>query len=243
MSYLILVDEHEQDELVPLLKQWSDANVIQTGLNTAGLADIVWHDKDSKMEQIERKKWNQLVSDGIEKCEYQLNKHLATGAKTIFVVEGLAIPYAKGILIYEERNSKAGNHVWTISGSHQTNYQMFENWFVSLERQGVLVWKTPNVDVTVAAIVELVKTANKQSLNTLNRHLKLKSPFKANPYVMTLTGIDKGGIGVTLAEALINHYKNPWAVFNASPQDIANNIPGMGVVKARQLLQALGRNI
>jgi ERCC4-type nuclease len=109
------------------------------------------------------------------------------------------------------------------------------------------VWRTPNTQATAATIIELVKSANKSQLSALARHLKISQPFNINKHVMTLMGVEfpkgQAGIGVILAEALIAHYGTAWNVFNSSPQNIADNIQGMGLVKARQLLSAIGRKV
>jgi len=128
---------------------------------------------------------------------------------------------------------------------HNVPASMLEAWLQGLDECGVGVIYTVNSVHTAKSLVARYKNAQKpaEEHTTLRRIIKPKIITKSpNPYVKTLMGIAGAELGEVKAEALIEHFGNPFSLFMASVDEICE-VEGIGRKTAEKILRAIGREV
>ena len=262
---MLKVDSHEPIAIETMLKQVLGDLVGRGPLNQHGFADYTFNWWDGTLDQTERKHVEEILT-GLEDVEYQLVGEIFhhPDAKMNLIIEGLAAPTPLGIQTYRpSKNYK----VWTQYRTYKIPFQRYERWKIDLERQGVLIWQTADEYGTAQALVAMYKSAQVTGNNVLMRHLKVKGvvqpkpeevveeekrrkenhlplkPWKPDPYVQTLINTPDNGFGVEIAERAINLFRTPWDLYRQDVDTLANHIPGVSKIKARQFLKAVGRDV
>ena len=243
---MFAVDSHEPLNIEALLRP-AIPDLIRSNLNSIGYADYLWTGYGTLIEQVERKTVGEVLS-GFEHVEAQLLSQVNGSARPrlanqILLVEGVVAPSAKEPNQTVTYQLASNGSSYRVLHSYKMPYTRYVSWLVSLERAGILVWHTHDWIGTAHALIQLYKAAQRadQTSTALRRHLKDKPVWTPDPGVQTLMGIQGAKLGPVLAEALIAHYKTPWAVLSASPQDIAQNVKGVGLQRAQQIIRAIGR--
>ena len=235
------VDTYEPIEIEALLKQ-SLPDTFRTELNANGFADYLWYTADNLPEQAERKQVTEILSD-MAGVEYQLGNEIADVPdlfNMILIVEGIVEATPTGVQTF--LLAKNGNY-FRKSRSYNFSYARYEGWKIAQSRAGVLVWLTSSWLTTVQALVQFQKSAENNNHTALNRHLKQRPKFKRNPFVETLMGIKDANIGPELGQVITQVWGNPWDFIRQSPEAIAEYTPGIGIPKARTILEAFGRKL
>ncbi len=255
MNELILkIDEFEPDNIEELLSQ--SIPTVRGNLNRNGWADYMWPMYNGLTEQAERKQVNEILSDP-PAVEEQIRKELQAKPEAILwlIVEGVCQPIQldngrEGTVVYGKRMCNAyksygkrtpEEHYIPGHVSKQP-YERFQSFLTGLERVGVRVRHTMDYMTTAKVLIQMAKSAQSPS-STLQRHNKPQVSFHPNPQVMNLLGVYKSGIGVELAERLIDYYGSMWNVAQMDPEDIAQDVQGMGIGNATTLLKAIGRSV
>ena len=254
---MLKVDSHEPVAIETMLRQVLGDLVVRGPLNQHHFADYTYNWWDGTLDQTERKHVEEILT-ALEDVEYQLVSEIFhhPDAKMNLIIEGLAAPTPLGIQTYRpSKNYK----VWTQYRTYKIPFQRYERWKIDLERQGVLIWQTADEYGTAQALVAMYKSAQVTDNNVLMRHLRVKGavqpkpddweetngkkPWKPDPYVQTLINTPDNGFGVEIAERAIDLFGTPWDLYRQDIDTLANHIPGVSKVKARQFLKAVGRNV
>jgi len=234
------IDDFEPTDIELLLKQ-AIPEVIRAPLNANGFADYQWLMYTGRGEHVERKQVNEILSD-MPHVEEQLRGHLENQPDHILwlLVEGIITPHdvdPRRTVIYAKRSKSA--EVFVPIRDFGMPFERFEGFLTSLERTGVRVRRTVDYYAT-ARVLAHMETSAQRPHTVLQRHIKPRITFKPNAQVMTLLGAHKSGIGPELAENLIKVYGNVAAIIRTTPEEIADSVPGVGLKKAKQLLEAFG---
>ena len=256
MSELILkIDEFEPDEIEDLLKQ--SLTVARGQLNRGGWADYMWPTYNGLIEQVERKQVGEILSDQ-PAIEEQIRRELQEKPEATLwlIVEGVArsIPLSgsnrEGTAVYKARmcntyknyGHREPEEHFVVSHISKQPYERFTSFLTGLERIGVRVKFTVDYEATAKVLVQMAKSAQSPP-TTLQRHNKPQITFRPNPQVMNLLGLYKSGVGPEMAEKLVDFYGSLWHIAQMNPEDIAADVPGMGVVSATKLLETIGRTV
>mgnify|MGYP001565151833 CR=1 FL=1 len=234
----MMIDSYEPVEIEALIKQVIPDS-FRTDLNRNGLPDYCWYMFDTTLEGAERKQVGEVLSD-MDGVEEQLTRELYTCKKLILIVEGVLEPKPGGCQSYIL--NKDGRY-YRPNRFFKTQYSRYEGWLVSLERQGMLVWRTPSWIATAEALVRLQRSAERERHTALQRYVKPRPEFHPDPQVMSLMNIVDGGIGPELATRLIATFRTVYNVLRAPPELLAEQVDGMGLVRAKTLLRAAGRDV
>ena len=245
------IDDHEPDNIEALLKQ-SLKEVIRAPLNQHGYADYVWNMLDGEVEQVERKRASEILG-GIEHVEDQLRRELQSKphARLWLLVEDVVLPTPTGTVVMKIERHR-GKECLMPGIQFNMRYSRFETWMTALERIGVRVKRTADYRATAIALALMESSAQHQT-TILHRHQKLRVAWHPNPQVMTLMGTYRveivdgkektisAGIGPELAEKILGEFRSIANFVNLPPEMIADLVPGMGIVRAKKLLEAFGR--
>jgi hypothetical protein len=238
----IRMDEYEPTNIEGLLKQ--NLLVTRASLNHgAKLADYVWSTSTQGYEQAERKTVNEVLSN-MERVEYQLSEELNRAPELdklenlILIVEGVLQPSGTGS---QEYIINSNGSVFRKGRYYKTQHSRFMGWLVAQERAGILVWRTSSYIDTADALARFVTSASTLEHSALRRYLKFKEQWSPNPHIQTLMGIEKAEIGPVLGKVLVDIWRTPWNLMQQTAENIATLTPGVGLVKARQILKAFGR--
>ena len=230
------IDNHEPSELVELLRQSTTMEVL--ALNSQGYADYMWWDGDQD-KQIERKTWNDLLSD-LGSIETQLMRQLDNHPECTLalLIEGIAVP-GKGIIGGTSilKPAKGGKGLYYKSRETKVNMQAIYAWIYQVSNY-IPVYHTPDLYSTAKAIVAFYSSDQKDGHSTFNRHLK-EVTFHPNPQVTSLMGMVPG-IGPVKAEALIGKFGTVWSILSATPEQLAM-VHGVGVKETTKWLRLIGR--
>lgn len=250
----MLIDEFEPQDIEAVITQ-SLPGSMRSPLNRNRFADYLWYDYASKPEQAERKHADEILAK-IGDTEYQLGSEVAEylgivkpdDAVFVLIVEDPVEPIPTGLQTFTlAKNGRYFRPQRKYTGQSGSMYARFEGWLVALERFGIIVWRTSSWIGTAHALIRWAKSAEHEKTSILQRHMKLKPAFHPNPHVQTLMGIrmpkGKKGFGPELAEAAVDTFGSAWGVLSASPEVLAENLDGMGVAWARDILQAVGRKV
>jgi ERCC4-type nuclease len=246
------VDNHEPLDIEQLIQQSVDA--IRGPLNDAGYADYLWTMWNGVTEQVERKQVGEILGN-MNRVEEQLrSEHQAHPDAVLWLlVEGILEPGfvngKEGVWSMQKklsRSNKQGRspeeHLVPVH-FYRTRILKYEGWLTSLERVGLRVRRTNDYINTAMVLVQMEKSAQRPH-SVLQRHNKLQIKFHPDPQVMTLLGAYKSNIGPSLAERLVGKagtFPTVRELMNASPELIAELVPGMGVVSAQKMLDSFGR--
>jgi hypothetical protein len=238
---MLKVDEFEPVNILTLLQQ-THPDLIQTALNRSGFADYVWElaspVQGDIIEQAERKQVAEILSD-MTHVEEQLRGEIERHPNTILIVEGIAEPTpSRGIRTF---NLTPNGRGFRPGKEFNTPYERFEGWLISLERVGIVVWRTSSWMATARSIHQWYSSAQRTEHQALQRYLKTRPLWMPNPQVESLMNIKKGGVGPERAERLIEVFGTVWDVLRQDPDFINEMVPGMGLTAAKKLLNAAGR--
>lgn len=240
----LFVDINEPDEIVHLLAP--AVNVKKVILNIRGYADYMWLDVNRQLVQVERKQWPEMLTD-VASVEHQLRRYLPNTTELHLLVEGVAEPTPYGIDTYKKSEGKPyyrANWSFGIQGKSRPGaYAQVMAWFWQLDKCGITVHQTANLEATAYALASWYKNSQKEEHTTLNRYYKERVQIRyLNPQVMTLMGIEGAGLGQQKAELLIETFGSVIDVLTADAEDIVK-LPGFGVVATKKLLNAVGRTM
>lgn len=239
MANLFKVDEFEPLQIEAIIKQ-AIPDTVRAPLNRYQIADYAWKEViNGELEQQERKQVSEIMAD-MESVEYQLLRYLQTSSNLTLIVEGILEPEATGCRVFQ---LTPNGRYFRGGYRYKTPYKKYEAWLIGLERQGVNVWRTASWVGTAHALVLWYQSAQREEHTTLNRHIKPKPDFHPDPHVMTLMNISRANLGPELAERLIKVFETPWKVMQQPPEIISEYIDGIGIGKAKQILQAFGREV
>ena len=230
---MITIDIHEPSQALTLMDQSVSCKV--EDLNGNGWADYRWQDYGGTYVHVERKTWGELLAD-LGHVEDQLRRHLSSQpkARLSLLLEGVTIPVASGSAILRPANREA-----ILIKGHYSAIRLSQvyAWLYQIEKF-VEVYTTPNYEATCMALVAFYKGDQKETHETLHRHIK-KVTFHPNPQVTGLMGL-LPDIGEKRAEALIDRFVTPWNVLSSTPEELAT-VPGIGKILSKTILQRVGR--
>ena len=234
----IQVDNHEPPDLVDLLRQTSSVEVLP--LNSQGLADYRWQDSENEIVQLERKTWNDLLSD-LSSVEDQLMRQMEAQPldhRLILLVEGIVVPsndimYSTAVL----KRAKGKGRIYHESRKSKVSLQSLYAWLYQVAKY-IAVYQTSDLLSTAKAIVAFYSSDQKDKHSTFSRQLKVMD-FHSNPQVTSLMGMVPG-IGPVKAESLIGKFGTVWQILSASPEQLTV-VHGVGIKEATRWLRAIGR--
>jgi len=244
---MIVVDLHEPPEIVAFLKQSIDT-LPKTNLNTSRWADYMWSTWDKGIEHVERKQWGEILS-GMDKVERQLRLEYQAhpSARLYLLIEGVIDPDSSGVTIMKRRRipipGRKGTEVaWVGSWHSRQPYARVSAWLSAIQRMGIYLVFTQDHLSTAQMLVQMFKTSQRQS-TTLNRYTKPDIQFHENPQIMSLIGAYNTGISVVLAERVIRDFTTIHNMLGYSPEMVASTVEGIGIVKAKQMQRAFGKDV
>lgn len=217
-----------------------------TTLNIQGQADYLWVDGEGHIRQWERKQIGEILSD-MDAVEEQLNREMRTSEELTLSIEGVWMPTADGIQIY---NVTAGNKFWRPGFKYDRRPGLTSklmSWIWSLQHVvGIEVITTPHLDATAHAIAAAFRQSYKkpEEHTTMRRYLREHiAPFSPNPHVenfIRLVGAGKRGTGIgpERAQKLIERFGTFW---NAINQPKAVLEIWIGKSATENLFTAIGR--
>jgi hypothetical protein len=236
----MIVDEFEPREIeISLLQVFADT--VRGPINRAGFADYLFQDYSSENEQFERKQPGEILSD-MNGVEYQLRKELDKVRRTNLIVEGIVTPTPDG----KCQLWKLASNARVIRPGHAYNFQYarYEAWLWGVEEAGVRVWRVNDWAATADAIAMRARQVLRPDHHTLDRYLKqLPSARHDNPQVQCLIDFKGVMIGPEKAVELIKVFGTLWDLLRASPETIAEYVPGVGLGLAKKLLAGVGRPV
>lgn len=237
---MLLMDIYEPDQMKVLLGQVVEVD--QVPLNTSGMADYMWQAVDGHWCQVERKQWGEVLGD-LDGVEEQLRRELKNADELGLLIEGVAEPTPYGIDVYKKAEDKPyyrmmhsyGNSLRPRSGF----YGQVQAWLWSLDKAGVSVYQTSNLQATATTLIAHFKQGLKEEHTVLNRYVKSRVVLKdLNPNVHMFMAIP--GVGEDRAKKLADWFGNLWALSNAEVADICR-VDGIGPQLAAKILRSLGR--
>jgi len=249
----IMVDIYEPKEIEDIIKQV--VSTIRMTLNHSedGYADYLWFACDGHRIQVERKQVNEILSS-IDDVEEQLGREVNNGVEeTVLLIEGVCSPIPGEVRAMQTyRKPAAGKTARDIlipGKQYKINYAGYQAWKSQLDKAGITIVETFDWFATALTLVALYNNSQKVEHTTLRRYIKEHITVKPfNEHVITLMGIRGVNLGEARAKALIERYGTVWYTINQSAEDIAETLVGderkkrLGLVTARKLLSAIGRN-
>lgn len=243
-------DVHEPTDIVRILAQVFP-ELYKTNLNEEGFADYYWDGESMESVypghngeyQLERKTVVDLVN-GIESIEDQLRRQnqLHPHCRLRAIIEGDIEPAPGGVTVYTRqsgRDNMKGTFMRTRPGMYESIIGAILGWNEFLE-----VHSSASYVSTAHMILEMYKRDQKpeEERETFKRYFKVIdwNPNKQVVRAMGAAGNDSN-FGVKKAEAAIKVFGTAWALFSASPEEIASKVPGLSVDGARLLLRNFGR--
>ena len=247
-THLILVDVNEPNDMVELLAQ--SVKVATAAINLDHWADYYWWGHKDSTHQVERKQWPEILPN-LDKVEDQLDTERFQADTTTLMIEGLPVLTPYGVDSYSvswsdspkrRRPGPSLRRLWgTGSKTHPriNLYGRVMSWLYRLDRSGVTIVQTPNMQASAIALISMHNNSLKEEVAAFSRFFKPRVVAKKRqPYVTTLMGVQGGGIGEVSAKRLIKEFINPYNVFNAPTRDIINLL---GPSRGAQFLKAIGR--
>jgi len=236
---LLYIDSNEPINIVRGLYPTVQSAVTPT--NVWGKADYYWVDPRGNERMIERKQIGEALSD-IDAVEEQLGRHLHECDELTLLVEGVAIPTARGVQMF---TYNSGKEQW-LEGyelSHQP--KLWSRWMsfkYSLERHaGVHVEEVSHWYATVEYISTAFKKSNDPTNTTLNRYVvPHMPPFHKNPHIDNLCRLKSMGMGEKTASTLIAEFTTFYGVMMAPYADL---VGVMGGAWTKKFFKAIGREM
>lgn len=230
----LLVDIHEPDIIVKLLKQ-SIPDVYVTSLNTSDKSDYYWCSIDGHTIQIERKQWGELIGE-FDRIEEILRRYMDNSDEMYLLIEGVARPTALGIESLEIYGKKV-----VASHHFKRRYSEIMSWLWQLDKSGITVVNTYDEASTAIAISSFYKNSMKLEHTTMSRYIKHKNQaWHPNPHVQNLIDVYGADIGPVRAAAAVKAFGTYWNVINQNI-DSLSCVDGWGSKTAEKLLRAIGR--
>ena len=269
---MILVDEHEPENLIRLIRQ--SVTAVITPLNRMHKSDYLFGNYDGKIFQFSRKQAGELIGN-IDEAEDQLADYYPNADYNYQIVEGWISPLPiHGIEIKDHSALRASTrdlgqklycyqvqpngHIERGHSFSAVNASMLYAWVHRLNQAGIATYWTTNWTETAKLLVVLFKNEQKppEEHSTLQRIIKPrlpvhdesrmsdaeKSSYHLMKALMFLSDAYKIGIGEKKAKALCNRYCNLMDIAVADINEIAQT-EGIGVTIAKKLLVALGRTL
>lgn len=241
----IWLDSNEPEALRRLLS--TGFTVTVDDLNLKGFADILWHGVTS-MEQLERKQCGEFLGD-LDGHMAQIRREVELGVADQLYVAVEGMPYPSGPNEVTSYQMSKDNRMMFPGKKFRYSYRRVMGWIASLESVGVPVFFVPNLSGLVELVTVLYNRAQGEREDPFSRYIKPRPTIKAwNPYVLTLMGVEGGGIGEEYGRALIARYGTPYDVF-LQPAHVLADTPTIGEKRsqrvgpaaAAKLLRAIGK--
>ena len=269
---MILVDEHEPDNMVKLMKQ--SVTTVVSPLNHTHRSDFFFGNHDGKTFQFSRKQAGELIGN-IDEAERQLADYYPNADYNYQIVEGWISPLPiHGIDIRDHSSLKVSvrelgqklycyqvqpnGHIERGHSFSTVSASMLYAWLHRLDAAGISTYWTTNWVETARLLVVLYKNEQKppEDHHTLTRiirpHLYLKKEKDNSGYIkepeplvkalVFLSDAYKIGVGEKKAKAIEEHYVNLVDIAMADVSELAQ-VKGIGNIIAKKLLTALGRTL
>ena len=212
-----------------------------------GIADYMWFCWDGHRTQVERKQIDEILSN-LDSVEELLSRELSNDVEeTILLIEGDCEPIPGLKTATQSWKLGKGGRVMVPSHKYNLSYKRLQSWLFQLNKAGVIIVRTPHYFATAFTLVALYESSQVKEHSTLNRIIKPKIHIKdVNPHVLTLMGIKNGGIGEEIATALIDRYGTACYTLSRDVDELAQTMIGdkhLGVIRAKKLLKAFGRQV
>ncbi len=244
-------DTFEPKNIEDLIAQ--SVPIQKKNLNHAlGIADYLWFTCDGHRVQVERKQFDEILSD-MDGVEELLSRELDNGIEeTVLLCEGGCEPVPGVKNFTQTWKSAKGGKIMVPSHKYQTSYKGLMAWFYQLDKAGVTIVTTNHWIGSASALVAMYESSQDPKHKTLRRYVKDKIIIKSkNPHVLTLMGIKGGGIGEEIAKSLISRYGTAHYTMKQDISDLAETMVGdddgvqkrMGICRAEKLVKAFGRPI
>ena len=232
------IDQHEPVQLRELILQSAPAEV--KPLNSEGYADFRWMAPDSIIMHIERKTWNDLLSN-LTSVENQLMRQMDRHKDhtLALLVEGIVVPSDSllgGTAVLHQ--SKGKSNIYYQSSQSKVSVSALYAWLYQVSKY-IEVYQTSDILSTAKAIVSFYNSDQKEGHRTFTRHLK-EVTFHSNPQVTSLMGMIPG-LGPIKSEALIGRFGTVWEILNSTPEKLAE-VRGIGTKEATRWLRLIGRS-
>ena len=240
---MMLVCHFEPDLIFNLLKQ--SIEVYRQDMVKIGYPDYVWFAHDGHRIGVERKQWQEILSD-LDHVEEQLRREMVATEETVLLIEGVTEATAWGMDIYTKSATKP---YFILHRSYGTPkypqpglYHRIQSWLWQLNQAGISTYRTVNSRDTASALVAWYKSSQKLEHTTLQRYIKPRvNPKAFDPAVLTLMGIAGVELGEVRAKALIDYFGSVWDVLNA-PISMLMDVEGIVLGLAMKLVNAIGRD-
>ena len=261
---MILVDEHEPDNILKLIKQ--SAPAMFHPLNRVHRSDYFFSNYEGKTFQFSRKQAAELIGD-IDEAERQLADYYPNADYNFQVVEGWISPlpiHGIDISDHSYRNKPASarmlgqklfcyaiqpnGHIERGHSFSAVQESMLYAWIHRLARAGIPTYYTTNWVGTAKMLAAIYRNEQKppEEHSTLQRVIRpkliLKEPEPLMKALMYLSEAYHIGIGEKKARAICDKYVNLVDIAMADLSEIAG-CEGVGSATAKKLLVALGRTI
>ena len=204
----LIVDSFEPTkDIIPLLQQSIPVTIYD--LNLDGYADYFWTANDLHTIQAERKQNGELLAD-MDHVEVQLRKQYDKAEENLLIIEGFIIQSPQGCLTL--KRSRDGRFFYT-DREYRSRYGELLSWLYQLDKSGITVYFTPDLQGTASLLVALYNNSQKEEHTTLNRYLKPKIYLaEHNPQVINLMYLQGANLGEERAKALIERFGTLWGV-------------------------------
>lgn len=225
--------------------------VMRWPLNQEGFADYMWFAIDGHRIQVERKQIDEILS-GMDSVEEQLRRELDSGVEeTLLLIERFCEPIPGLRMAVQSWKKTKDGKIMTPSHKYNTSYAGLQAWKSQLDKAGITIVETFDDVATAYTLVALYSSSQKLEHTTLRRYIKehiVVVPY--NQHVLNLMSVKGANLGEARAKALIERYGTFWYTINQSVEDLGETLVGeegkekrLGVVTARRLLRAIGRNV
>ena len=257
---MLLVDLHEPDNIVKLLKQSTPVTV--TNLNGLHMSDFFFGNYDGKRFQFSRKQAGELVGN-IDEAEDQLRDYYNQADENFQIIEGIISPvrlHGFPISDHSPASSKVSTrdlgdklycyqvqpsgHIERGHSFSAINISILHAWIHRLAQAGIVTYYTLNWIDTAKLLSIIYRNEQKppEEHHTLKRIIKPRIYIKdADPFVKALLFVGsayKLQIGETRAKALADRFVNLFDLAMSSVEEITE-VEGIGKTVAKKILNAL----
>jgi len=219
-------------------------DTIRDSFNAKGIPDYHFLAYDLHRIGISRKQMGELLSS-LDNTEEQLRRDIVGVNELYLLVEGVMPSSdidAHGKPILQTWIPTKDGKFLRKGRTFNISCSFLYAWLYQIDKAGITFVNTFDWTDSANAIVSIFRNAQKKEHTTLQRYIKQKIvPKPYNHHVETLMGISGAKIGEKTAKALIARYHTTWAVIHQEPEELAMT-EGIGMVVARRILKAIGRN-
>lgn len=246
---MIFIDSHEPELMDRLISQ--SAPIMRRNLNQEGYADYLFFACDGHRIQVERKQIDEVLS-GMDSVEEQLRRELSNGVEeTLLLIERYCEPVPGIKMMVQSWHKTRDGKVMVPGHKYNTSYSGLQSWKWQLDKSGVTIVETFDDVSTAYTLVALYQNSQNPEHKTLRRYIKDRIvivPY--NPHVINLMSIKGVNLGEARAKALVERFGTFWYCINQTAESLAETLIGdedgkqkrLGMVTAKRLLQAIGRN-